>query len=161
VEQRDSAAADPSAARVGWELLRVLQESLTSIEETASRILAAQIAGTIALWTTLFTFENGPPRVLAWIALGVLIGSVALLGAFMRPRRVVRFWDRVVPDDLFAARRSVSLNEEARTVAAISATMRGHRDQLERGVAVAVPLGVVALALLAVAYTIEKAWYPP
>jgi hypothetical protein len=39
--------------------------------------------------------------------------------------------------------------------------MRGHRDQLERGVAVSVPLGVVALALLAVAYTIEKAWYPP
>lgn len=139
----------------------MLQESLTSIEETASRILAAQIAGTIALWTTLFTFENGPPRVLAWIALGVLIGSVALLGAFMRPSRVVRFWDRVVPDDLFAARRSVSLDEEARAVAAISATMRGHRDQLERGVAVSVPLGIVALALLAVAYAIEKAWYPP
>ena len=161
MEQRDSAAVEPSAARVGWELLRLLQESLASIEETASRILAAQVAGTIALWTTLFTFENGPPRVLAWLALGVLIMSIALLGAFLRPRRVVRFWDRVVPEDLFAARRSVSLEEETRTVRAISAAMRDHRDQLERGVAVSVPLGVLALALVAVAYGIEKAWYPP
>jgi hypothetical protein len=147
--------------RVGWELLRVLQESLMGLEETASRVLAAQVAGTIALWTQLYTFEDGPPEVMAWGSLFVFIGSVCFLGAFLRPRRLVRFWDRALPDELFGAKAPVSFEQEAAAIDHISTMMRRQRDHLERGIRVSVPLGILGLGLVAAAYAIEKAFYAP
>jgi hypothetical protein len=147
--------------RVGWELLRVLQESLMGLEETASRVLAAQVAGAIALWTQLYTFEEGPPEVMAWAALFVFIGSICFLGAFLRPRRLVRFWDRALPDELFGAKAPVTLEQEANAIEHISTMMRRQRDHLERGIRVSVPLGLFALVLTAIGYAVDKAWYPP
>lgn len=103
-----------------------------ALEETASRVLAAQVAGTIALWSQLNTFEEGPPEVLAWIALFLFIGSICFLGLFLRPRRWVRFWDRAIPDELFAVRRPVMPEEEATIIDHISTAMRRQRDALER-----------------------------
>jgi hypothetical protein len=148
-------------ARVGWELVRLLQESLVTLEATASRVLAAQVAGTIALWTQLYTFEDGPPEVMAWIALIAFVASISFLGVFLRPRRIVRFWDRAIPDELFAVKRPVGLDEEADVIRHISSSMRHQRDLLERGIRVSVPLGIAALCLLLIAYAIEKRWYPP
>src|SRR5215204_5217780 len=42
--------------RVGWELLHLLQLSVRSLEDTATRVVAAQVAGLVALWTQLYTF---------------------------------------------------------------------------------------------------------
>jgi hypothetical protein len=148
-------------ARVGWELVRLLQESLVTLEATASRVLAAQVAGTIALWTQLYTFEDGPPEIMAWIALIAFVASICFLGVFLRPRRIVRFWDRAIPDELFAVKRPVGLDEEAEVIRHISSSMRHQRDLLERGIRVSVPLGIAALCLLLIAYAIEKRWYPP
>jgi hypothetical protein len=139
----------------------LLQESLVALEETASRVLAAQVAGTIALWTQLYTFEEGPPEAMAWIALFVLIGSICFLGLFLRPRRLVRFWDQAIPDELFGVKRPVMPEEESAIVDHIATTMRRQRDALERGIRVSVPFGIVALCIIAIAYAIDKRWYPP
>lgn len=131
------------------------------LEETASRVLAAQVAGLIAVWSQLHTFENGPPEVLAWTALSVFIGSICFLGFFLRPPKLVRFWDKAIPDELFGAKRPVTFEEEAAAIEHISTMMRSHRDHLERGVRVSVPLGVTALLLIAIGYAVEKGFYAP
>jgi hypothetical protein len=132
-----------------------------SLEESASRVLAAQVAGLIALWTQLYPFENGPPEVMAWVALFIFVGSICVLGAFLRPRRLVRFWDRALPDELFGLKRSVTPEEEAGVLDHISSCMRRQRDTLELGIRVSVPLGILALCVIVVAYAIEKRWYAP
>ena len=45
--------------------LLLVELSVRSIEDTATRVVAAQVAGLIALWTQLGNFEDGPPEVLA------------------------------------------------------------------------------------------------
>ena len=134
--------------RVAWELLRTLQESLLSLEETASRVLAAQVAGLIALWSQLYTFEDGPPQVLAWLAFLFFVASICFLGFFLRPARLARFWDRAIPDEFFGARTPVSLEEEARIIDHISSSMRAQRNRIERAIRVSIPLGVLALRRL-------------
>jgi hypothetical protein len=131
------------------------------LEETASRVLAAQVAGAIALWTQLYTFEDGPPEAMAWAALFIFILSICFLGMFLRPRRLVRFWDKAIPDELFGAKAPVTFEQEGAAIEHISTMMRGHRDQLERGIRVSVPLGILALVLVAVGYAVEKAFYAP
>ena len=147
--------------RIGWELVRLLQESLMALEETASRVLAAQVAGTIALWTQLHTFEEGPPEAMAYAALFLWVGSICFLGLFLRPKKVVRFWDRAIPDEVFAVKRPVTPEEEQGLIEHMSMAMRRQRDSLERGVQVSIPLGIVALCLVTVAYAVDKRWYPP
>jgi hypothetical protein len=147
--------------RIGWELVELLQESLMALEQTASRVLAAQVAGTIALWSQLHTFEEGPPEVMAWVALLLFVGSICFLGLFLRPRKVVRFWDRAIPDEVFAVKRSITPEEEGSLIEHMSVTMRRQRDSLERGVQLSIPLGVTALCLITIAYVVDKAWYPP
>jgi hypothetical protein len=132
-----------------------------ALEETASRVLAAQVAGTIALWTQLHTFEEGPPKVMGWTALLLFVVSICFLGLFLRPRKVVRFWDRAIPDEVFAVRRPITPDEEASLIEHMSQTMRRQRDSLERGVQVSIPLGLLALCLITVAYAVDKQWYPP
>lgn len=149
------------AARVGWQLVHLLQATIRSLEETSSRVLAAQVAGLIALWTQLYTFESGPPEVLAWIAWAVLLVSITALGALIRPRRVVRFWDRALPDDLFTPGSLAAPVDAGRIIAAVAAIMRDQREQLDRGLRISVPLGVFAAALAAFAYVVDKAFYPP
>ena len=150
-----------SGARIGWQLLGVLQEGLLSLELTASRVLAAQVAGTITLWTQLSTFEDGPPEVLAWLALGLFVAGIAALGALLRPRRVTRFWDHALPPELFAAARRVRPAEEADTIEHVSTALRAQRDALERALRVSVPLGLAALSLAGIAYALERASYAP
>ena len=123
--------------------------------------LAAQVAGTIALWSQLHTFEDGPPEVMAWIALLLWVISICFLGLFLRPRRIVRFWDRAIPDEVFAVKRPVTPEEEGGLVEHMSSTMRRQRDSLERGLQISIPMGVLALCLVTAAYVVDKAWYPP
>jgi hypothetical protein len=59
------------------------------------RVVAAQITGLIALWTQLYTFEGRVSAALAWIAWGVLLLSIGLLGYRITPRRLSEFWQRL------------------------------------------------------------------
>jgi hypothetical protein len=145
--------------RVGWELARLLQETLVSLEQTASRVLAAEVAGAIALWTQLYTFEEDVPEAIGWIALLTFIVSICVLGLFIRPRRIIRFWDRALPDEYFAAAKAVTPEEECRIVEHVCTTMRSQRDTLEHGIRVSIPLGVAALFIALIGYIVDKLWY--
>jgi len=74
-----------------WHVLRFVQESVARLEDGATRVAAAQVAGFVALWTQLTTFERGPPRVLAWIAWAILLGALGSLAPVVTPRRLARF----------------------------------------------------------------------
>jgi hypothetical protein len=145
--------------RVGWELLHLLQLSVRSLEDTATRVVAAQIAGLIALWTQLYTFEEAIPRSLVWAAWGVLILSIGLLGMRITPRRLAVFWRRL--DQGWGARCDEPLDEpeEAAIVDELTAALRTQRDRLQRGVRASTVLGLAGLALAALAYIVDKAFY--
>jgi hypothetical protein len=143
---------------VAWELLEFGRESVASIEDGATRIAAAQVAGLIALWTQLGTFENGPPKVLAWSAWGLLVVSVSLLGPLVTPRRLAEFWQRMLTTDILGI--DSTAKEEA-IIRALSLTMEEHMRRVRRGMRTSVAIAILALAAVALAYVLEKALYPP
>lgn len=135
-----------------------MREAIASMEDGATRIAAAQVAGLVALWTQLWTFESGPPRVLAWLAWGVLVVAIILLGPIVTPRRLARFWERLVISDLLAVDSGA---REEELIRALHAAMEGQMRRLRRGMRTSVALGVVALTIAVVAYALEKAFYAP
>jgi hypothetical protein len=143
---------------VAWELLEFGRESVASLEDGATRIAAAQVAGLIALWTQLGTFENGPPEVLAWLAWGLLVVSVSLLAPTVTPRRLARFWEGMLKTDILAID---STAKEEEIVRSLSVAMEGHMRRVRRGMAVSVVIAVLALAAVALSYALEKAFYAP
>jgi hypothetical protein len=143
---------------VAWELLEFGRESVASLEDGATRIAAAQVAGLIALWTQLGTFEDGPPEVLAWLAWGLLVVSVSLLAPTVTPRRLARFWEGMLTTDILAID---STAKEEEIVRSLSVAMEGHMRRVRRGMAVSVAIAVLALAAVALAYVLEKAFYAP
>jgi hypothetical protein len=143
---------------VAWELLEFGRESVASLEDGATRIAAAQVAGLIALWTQLGTFENGPPEVLAWFAWGLLVVSVSLLAPTVTPRRLARFWEGMLTTDILAID---STAKEEEIVRSLSVAMEGHMRRVRRGMAASVVIAVLALAAVALAYVLEKAFYAP
>jgi hypothetical protein len=145
--------------RVGWELLHLLQLSVRSLEDTATRVVAAQIAGLIALWTQLYTFEEPVPKSLVWAAWAVLILSIGLLGLRITPRRLAIFWRRL--DQGWGERCDEPLDEpgEADIVDELTVALRAQRDRLQKAVKSSVSLGLVGLTLAAVAYIVDKAFY--
>jgi hypothetical protein len=143
---------------VAWELLEFGRESVASLEDGATRIAAAQVAGLIALWTQLGTFEDGPPEVLAWLAWGLLVVSVSLLAPTVTPRRLARFWESMLTTDILAID---STAKEEEIVRSLSVAMEGHMRRVRRGMAASVVIAVLALAAVALAYVLEKAFYAP
>ena len=143
---------------VAWELLEFGRESVASLEDGATRIAAAQVAGLIAVWTQLGTFENGPPQVLAWLGWGLLILSVSLLAPTVTPRRLARFWEGMLARDILAIDSTAKEEEIVRT---LSIAMEGHMQRVRRGMTVSVIIAVLALAAVALAYVLEKAFYAP
>jgi hypothetical protein len=143
---------------VAWELLEFGRESVASLEDGATRIAAAQVAGLIALWTQLGTFENGPPEVLAWLAWSLLVVSVSLLAPTVTPRRLARFWEGLLKTDILAID---STAKEEEIVRSLSVAMEAHMRRIRRGMVVSVVIAVLALAGVALAYVLEKAFYAP
>ena len=143
---------------VAWELLEFGRESVASLEDGATRIAAAQVAGLIALWTQLGTFEDGPPEVLAWLAWGLLVVSVSLLAPTVTPRRLARFWEGMLTTDILAIDSTV---KEEEIVRSLSVAMERHMRRVRRGMAASVVIAVLALAAVALAYVLEKAFYAP
>ena len=130
------------------------------MEDTATRVVAAQVAGLIALWTQLGNFENGPPEVLAWTAWVVLVVSVVGLGVVVTPRRVTRFWTRLSDA---APRHGVILDEavELDLIDDLEDALREQRESIHRILQISIALGLVALVIAGLAYVTEKAFYAP
>jgi hypothetical protein len=159
VEAESAPSSDvPRAYLVAWELLEFTRAALTSLEDGATRVAAAQVAGLIALWTQLSTFEDGPPQILAWTAWVILIIGVASLGPLVTPRRLAKFWKSLPVDDILAVDR---LEKEERLIRDLYQTMQGQLNRLRRGMTVSIGLGLVALVIAAIAFVVEKTAYPP
>ncbi len=155
---RDEVAA---GIRVGWELLHLLQLSVRSLEDTATRVVAAQIAGVIALWTQLYTFEEAAPATLAWAAWGVVLLSIALLGLRIPPRRLSAFWRGLDASSDSRLNEPLDEEQEAGIVAELSTALRAQRDVLQHAVRTSVALGIAGLVLTALAYVVDKGFYAP
>jgi hypothetical protein len=145
---------------VAWELLHLLQLSIRSLEDTATRVLAAQVAGLIALWTQLSTFEEAVPKALAWLAWATLIGSIGLLGMSITPRRLAAFWKRLDLSHGICA-ESLDESDEAKIIDDLSTALRAQRDRIQRAIRVSTALGLAGLGLVALAYVVDKGLYPP
>ena len=155
---RDDVAA---GIRVGWELLHLLQLSVRSLEDTATRVVAAQIAGVIALWTQLYTFEERVPAALAWSAWGILLVSIGLLGARITPRRLAEFWERLDARSSSPCDDPLEETDEVEIVAELTTALRAQRDRIQFAVRSSVALGIAGMALVALAYVVDKGLYSP
>lgn len=160
-EQLRTRADTSATVRIAWEILHLLQLSVRSIEDTATRVVAAQVAGLIALWTQLANFENGPPEVMAWTAWAILVGSILALGLVITPRRVTRFWDRLSTSSLLVTKSALDEDDELEMIDDLCDALRAQRGSLHRMLRVSIAFGLVALAVVCLAYAVEKRFYAP
>ena len=160
-EQLRTRTETSTSVRIAWEILHLLQLNIRSIEDTATRVVAAQVAGLIALWTQLGNFENGPPEVLAWTAWAILVASILALGVVVTPRRVTRFWNRLATSSLLVTKTALDEDDELEMIADLSDALRAQRESLHRMLRVSIALGLVALGVAGFAYVVEKGFYAP
>ena len=142
--------------RVGWLLLHFTRDSLTSLEEQATRVLAAQIAGLIAVWAQLHTFDRGLPRSLVWAAWGFALAAPVRLAPLVAPRRLGRFWTGLPVKDALQRGDHIDCEAEARLIAELSEAAERQMARIRDGLAQSIVLGLFGLGLVALGYVLEK-----
>jgi hypothetical protein len=150
-----------AAVETAWHVLKVVQESVARLEDGATRVAAAQVAGFVALWTQLWTFENGPPRVLAWCAWALVFVSIAFLSPVITPRRLGRFWGTILPSAGAAAAGNVSPAQEFDVVRGLIDELDRQYRRMYRALRVSIVFSLGGVAIAALAYIIEKGFYAP
>ena len=150
-------SGDTRAVDVAWRLLAFSRENLRTLEENTVRVAAAQIAGLIALWTQLYTFNEVVPAVLAWTALIMFFVSILFLARLVTPRRLARFWESVPMPDVLAGDAQLSFEEEAVIVRELTASMRLQIERLRHGLRRSIAIALIALSVALIGYVIEKA----
>ena len=153
----------PPRTRVGWELLEISRSSLANLEESASRVVAAQVAGLIALWTQLYTFEEVLPKAFGWAAWSLLVVSITWLGRLVTPRRLARFWDRCRIEGRLLKLKSASIDEDEETqlILDLGETLSAQIHDLRHGSHISIVLGLAALGAAAAGFVVDKAFYGP
>jgi hypothetical protein len=140
--------------------LHLLQLSVRSLEDSGTRVVAGQVAGVIALWTQLYTFEESVPKALAWLAWAAVLVSIIVLGVRIMPRRLSVFWRQLdVGSAIFA--EAFDEDAEEKILDELSAALRSQRDRLQRAVRTSIMLGLAGLGLAAIAYAVDKGLYAP
>jgi hypothetical protein len=142
--------------RVGWHLLHFMRDSLTSLEEQATRVVAAQIAGLIAIWTQLGSFESGLPRSLIWVAWACLLLAIARLAPLVTPRRLTRFWASLPVKAALQNRESIDCDAESKLITDLTEAAERQMNRVRQGLSQSIALGCLALGLAALGYVIEK-----
>ena len=143
--------------RAGWELIKSSRAALLSLEERATRLVPALVAGVVALWTQLGSFDAGAAEILAWIAWALLIVALLNLGWLVMPKRLAQFWDGLVPPEVVLANpRPLRREQEAAIASTLSAELHAQTDRLRRGFRLTVALSSFGLAVAALAYMVEK-----
>jgi hypothetical protein len=159
VDSESAVDPEPDLARglaVAWQLAQFTRAHVTSMEEQATRVVAAQVAGLIALWTQLSNFDGDAARILAWASWFTLILSITSLGPVVTPRRIARFWERLPLPTRGQAVHPLTAGEEARIVAQLAKTTEEQATRIGRGLRVSIFLGLLALSLVSLAYVLEK-----
>jgi hypothetical protein len=141
---------------VAWQLAQFSRAHVTSMEEQATRVVAAQVAGLIALWTQLGNFDDQAARVFAWASWVTLILSISSLGPVVTPRRIARFWERLPIPTRGEPVRPLTTDDEARIVGELAQTTEEQARRIGRGLRISIFLGLLALSLVSLAYVLEK-----
>ena len=153
---RESAAAldsIESSERDAWEFVHFLGSHVASMETRAAIIVPAQLAGAIALWTQLYTFEETVPRTLAWIAWAALVVGLVAAAWVTTPGRIRK--ESVIGYGLQARR---GIDREA-VVGEIGEVLHARVRVLHVGLRLSVGISMLALALVVLAYALDKAFY--
>jgi hypothetical protein len=115
----------------------------------------------VALWTQLYTFESGPPRALAWTAWVFLLSAVTSLAPVVTPRRLARFWTRILPATGNAAERALTFDAELAVVRELIDGFAHQRERMFRGLRISIAVSLAGIVILAAGYVLEKAFYGP
>ena len=136
----------------GWDFVHFLG-SHVEVWTRAAIILPAQLVGAIALWTQLYTFEEIIPRTLAWVAWAALIVGVIVAAWITTPRRIRR--ESVIG---YGLKARPSTNPKA-LVDEICGMLHARVRVLHVGMRASVGISMLALALIVLAYAIDKTLY--
>jgi hypothetical protein len=147
--------ASPPTFRVAWGLLDLTRTRLAGLEESSERIVGAQVAGLIALWSTIHTFDSGVPRALAWAAWVALLVSIGWLGRLVTPTQLARFWERL-PVHEVAGIPEPDHAREVEIIRSVSEPVQNQIARLRSGLQVSIALGLLAMGLAALGYAIDK-----
>jgi len=142
--------------RVGWHLLHFMRDSLTSLEEQATRIAAGQIAGLVALWTQLHAFDRGVPRSLAWAAWAVLLLAIGRLAPLVTPRRLARFWASLPVKSALQGGERIDCDAESQVIIELTEAAETQMRRIRHGLNHSIALGCFGLGLAALAYVVDQ-----
>lgn len=158
----EAAAAKEPPAKAGvvshaeyeaWEFVHFLTAHLGSLETRAAILMPAQVAALIALWTQLYTFEETVPHALVWTAWAALVLALVEAAWLITPNRLYR--SSLVAHGL-DARPGAS---RADIVAEVSEIVQERVRRLHAGLRVSVGLTLLSLALVIVAYALDKGFF--
>ena len=143
-----TAEAGPAARELtivaAWNLLNQARASFTSLETRAAIIAPSVVGGLIAVWTQLDTFDSGLTRSLVWASWGVLVGALALLATLIAPQRALH--SSIAP----------AYDDELVYVTGMLRSLQSHTRRLHVALELSVGLSMLGLALIVVAYVVEK-----
>ena len=137
----------------GWEFVHFLGSHVESMETRAAIIVPALLAGAIALWTQLYTFEETVPHALAWMAWAALIIGLIVAAWITTPGPIHR--DSVIGRGLESRSRT---NGEP-LVREICGILHARVRVLNVGMRVSIGISILALALVVLAYALDKTYY--
>jgi hypothetical protein len=136
-----------------WDFVHFLGSHVESMETRATIIVPALLAGAIALWTQLYTFEGTIPRTLAWIAWAALLFGLVVAAWITTPGRIGQ--DSVI---CYGPKARPGTNREA-LVSEICGILHARVRLLHVGMRISVGISMLALALVVLAYTLDKVFY--
>jgi hypothetical protein len=137
----------------GWDFIHFLGSHVESMETRAAIIVPTQLAGAIALWTQLYTFEETIPHALAWAAWSLLIVGLIVAAWITTPGRIRK--DSVVGHGLNCrptTSREALVNE-------ICEILHARVRILHLGMRISVGISILALTLVVLAYALDKTYY--
>ena len=144
--------------KVAWMLVYLARAHMSSLEDRATAILAIIVGGMVAIWATAKDFAPGASRGLDYAALAVVIVSIFVAGTWLLPRRnhALARARALSPGLLFGSGDAMQLREEVDLATWLSTRIEDETNRLRHCIHVAVGLNLLALALVASAYLVEK-----